>query len=213
MLTPRNLGNKSHHPIAQAPVLADAWNFGGADRYHKCTCAQSRIRLDQTMRTSSQLYRRRLRLRISGQGRRLCHTASPNRRDADRFSEQASPPDPQPKLTRALVARPSMMKDSRLRCRHRLLDPIQALEHAGSGLGASALDRPLPAPNVVQTQPLCHLRNGHRVRQVLLVSEHQEHCVPQVIIAQHPAALPAWRLHCLAFEFTNRPRAKRRYPV
>eukprot|EP00438_Fugacium_kawagutii_P031882 Skav227550 [mRNA] locus=scaffold3241:16004:27349:- [translate_table: standard] len=38
---------------------------------------------------------------------------------------------------------------------------------------------------VVQTKLLCYLCRGHRLRQVLLVGEDQEHCISHLVLVEH----------------------------
>eukprot|EP00429_Kryptoperidinium_foliaceum_P138728 CAMPEP_0176275940 /NCGR_PEP_ID=MMETSP0121_2-20121125/47499_1 /TAXON_ID=160619 /ORGANISM="Kryptoperidinium foliaceum, Strain CCMP 1326" /LENGTH=154 /DNA_ID=CAMNT_0017616181 /DNA_START=261 /DNA_END=722 /DNA_ORIENTATION=- len=103
-----------------------------------------------------------------------------------------------PTLMRALVVRPSMVNASLPPMNQRLLQPIQAFKHPIAGSGASALDGPLLLPDIMQAQALGHLHHGHRVWQVLLVGEHQEHAVPQVAVPHQPRDLIAGEADALA---------------
>mmetsp|Transcript_6955 Transcript_6955/g.19728 ORF Transcript_6955/g.19728 Transcript_6955/m.19728 type:complete len:217 (-) Transcript_6955:40-690(-) len=67
----------------------------------------------------------------------------------------------------------------------RAREPVQALVQAVARGGASTLDEPLSAAEIMQAQLLCHLRRGHRVRQVLLVGEDKHHGISHLILIQH----------------------------
>merc|ERR1719382_288003 len=54
-----------------------------------------------------------------------------------------------------------------------------------AGRGAGRLDEPLAVAHVVQAELLGDLRRRHRVREVLLVREDEQHGVAHLILVQH----------------------------
>ena len=61
-------------------------------------------------------------------------------------------------------------------------EPVQALVEPLAGGGAGGLDEPVALADGVQPELVGDLRRGHRVGQVLLVREHQQHGVAQLVL-------------------------------
>lgn len=71
-----------------------------------------------------------------------------------------------------------------LRC-NVLRQPVETLVKALSGRGARALDEPVTLTKAVQAKLIRDLSRIHRVWQVLLVREDEQHRVAQLILVQH----------------------------
>lgn len=75
--------------------------------------------------------------------------------------------------------------------------PIQALVQSLALRGTSRLDVPPSVAHVVQSQLLRQLRGRHRIRQILLVGEDQDHSVAQLVLGQHVLELLLGLTHSL----------------
>ena len=73
-------------------------------------------------------------------------------------------------------------------------EPVQAFIQPLAWCGASALDVPVALAQWVQPKLVRDLRSVHRVWQILLVSEHEQHGVAKLVLVQHAVQLVA-RLH------------------
>mmetsp|Transcript_3644 Transcript_3644/g.9797 ORF Transcript_3644/g.9797 Transcript_3644/m.9797 type:complete len:208 (-) Transcript_3644:19-642(-) len=62
--------------------------------------------------------------------------------------------------------------------------PVQSLVEALALCGAGGMDEPRPVANLAQPEPVHDLLDLHRVRQVLLVGEHEERGIPHVLLPQ-----------------------------
>ena len=67
--------------------------------------------------------------------------------------------------------------------------PIPPLAHAPPIDGATRHDAPIPIPQLAQPQRLADLARALRARLILLVREHQQRGVPQLVLAQHRGEL------------------------
>ena len=69
--------------------------------------------------------------------------------------------------------------------------PIETFVETLAGGGARGLNEPVSLAQRVQTELIRDLRRAHRVRQILLVGEHQQHRIPKLIFVQHAVQLIA----------------------
>lgn len=53
----------------------------------------------------------------------------------------------------------------------------------------TCLNVPLAVSELVESQTLRHLLHFHCVGQILLVCEHQQHCIAQLVLAEHAVEL------------------------
>jgi len=67
--------------------------------------------------------------------------------------------------------------------------PVETFEETVTGGLASALDIPLPLPQVGQTKLLGDLLSAHLVGEILFVLEDQQILVPHLIFLEHPVHL------------------------
>ena len=63
--------------------------------------------------------------------------------------------------------------------------PVEALVEAVAGRGARGLHVPLAVADVVEPELVGHLGDAHRLGEILLVGEHEEHGVAQLVLTQH----------------------------
>mmetsp|Transcript_19579 Transcript_19579/g.58225 ORF Transcript_19579/g.58225 Transcript_19579/m.58225 type:complete len:211 (+) Transcript_19579:79-711(+) len=70
-------------------------------------------------------------------------------------------------------------------------EPVEALVEAVARRGAARLDVPLAVAQAVQAELVRHLGRGHGVGQILLVREHQEDGLPQLVLVEHAVQLVA----------------------
>jgi len=74
--------------------------------------------------------------------------------------------------------------------------PVETLVETVSGGGASGLDEPLSLERV-QAQLVCELGDRHGVRQILLVGEHEQSSVSELVLRKHLLELGASLLDTL----------------
>ncbi len=67
--------------------------------------------------------------------------------------------------------------------------PIQALVESVPSGGAARLDIPLSVSEAVQAQLVGHLGSGHGVGEILLVGEHQQDRVTELVLIEHSVQL------------------------
>mmetsp|Transcript_888 Transcript_888/g.2773 ORF Transcript_888/g.2773 Transcript_888/m.2773 type:complete len:203 (-) Transcript_888:69-677(-) len=67
----------------------------------------------------------------------------------------------------------------------RAREPVETLVEAVARGGDRGLNVPLAVPQVLQAKLLAHICGRHRVRQVLLVGQDEEHRVAHLVLVQH----------------------------
>ena len=85
----------------------------------------------------------------------------------------------------------------------RVGQPVEALVQAVAGSGARRLDVPVALAERVEAELVGDLRGVHRVRQVLLVREDEQHRIAQLILVQHAVQLVARLAHAIAIVGVN----------
>ena len=85
----------------------------------------------------------------------------------------------------------------------RVGQPVEALVQAVAGSGARRLDVPVALAERVEAELVGDLRGVHRVRQVLLVREDEQHRLSQLILVQHAVQLVARLAHAIAIVGVN----------
>ena len=72
-----------------------------------------------------------------------------------------------------------------------LRDPVKPVVKTIASMAAARLNVPPLVGKLAQAEPVRKLRRGQGVRKVLLVGEHQQDCIPQLVFAHHAAQLVA----------------------
>jgi hypothetical protein len=68
-------------------------------------------------------------------------------------------------------------------------EPVKALVETITSGGAARLDVPLSVAQPMEAQLLSHLSGAHGVGEILLVGEHEEDRVPELILVEHTVQL------------------------
>jgi hypothetical protein len=76
--------------------------------------------------------------------------------------------------------------------------PVETLVQPVAGSSATSLDVPLPVVEAVKAEALSHLRCTHCVGKILLVSEHEEDGITELVLAKHAVKLIAGGISALA---------------
>eukprot|EP00964_Phaeocystis_antarctica_P040780 scaffold23323_cov60-Phaeocystis_antarctica.AAC.2 len=84
------------------------------------------------------------------------------------------------------------------RCLSRAREPVEALVQAVAGGRAGRLDVPVALAERVQAELVGDLSCIHRVGQVLLVGEHQQDGLTQLVLVEHAVQLVARLAHAIA---------------